>query len=140
MDLEKYILLNTPYLNYCIVDKKELDNSDFIGAILMNLSKIHDCLPHDLIIAKFEAYGLSKNRLKLVLDYLDGRKQRVEISSSYSFWPDVKRSVPQGYLSQDLYFLMFLSMICLCLLRAVKSVISPMTAPFIVVKWDYLAL
>ena len=76
--------------------QKELDNSGFIGTILMDLSKAYDCLPHDLIIAKFEAYGLSKNSLKLLLDYLEGRKQRVKIGSSYSFWSDVKRGVPQG--------------------------------------------
>ena len=35
--------------------QKELDNSGFIGTILMDLSKTYDCLPHDLIIAKFEA-------------------------------------------------------------------------------------
>ena len=29
--------------------KKELDNSEFIGTILMDLSKAYDCLPHDLL-------------------------------------------------------------------------------------------
>ena len=62
----------------------------------MDLSKAYDFLPHDLIIAPFEAYGLSKNGIKLLLDYLEGRKQRVKIGSSYSFWSDVKRDVPQG--------------------------------------------
>ena len=75
--------------------QKELDNSGFIGTILMDLSKAYDCLPHDLIIAKFEAYGLSKNSLKLLLDYLEGRKQRVKKESSYCFWSDVKRGLPQ---------------------------------------------
>ena len=36
----------------------------------MDLSKAYDCLPHDLIIAKLEAYELDKNSLSLVLDYL----------------------------------------------------------------------
>ena len=65
--------------------QKELDNSGFIGTILMDLSKGYDCLPHGLIIAKFEAYGRSKSSLKLLLDYLEGRKQRVKIGSSFSF-------------------------------------------------------
>ena len=38
-------------------------------------------LPHDNIIAKFEAYDVSKTSLKLLLDYLEGRKQRVKIGS-----------------------------------------------------------
>ena len=70
--------------------------SGFIGASLMDLSKAYYCLPHGLIIEKFQAYGLSKKKLKLLLDYLEGRKQRVKISFSYSFWAGVKRGVPQG--------------------------------------------
>ena len=33
-----------------------LDNFGLLGTILMDLSKAYDCLPHDLINAKFEAY------------------------------------------------------------------------------------
>ena len=64
--------------------QNELDNSGLMGTILMDLLKAYDCLPHDLIIAKFEAYGLSKSSLSLLLDYLTLRKQRVKIGSSYS--------------------------------------------------------
>ena len=41
--------------------QKELDNSGLVGTILMDLSKASGCLPHDLIIANFDAYGLSKS-------------------------------------------------------------------------------
>ena len=64
--------------------QNELDNSGLMGTIVMDLSKAYDCLPHDLIIAKFEAYGLSKSSLSLLLDYLTSLKQRVKIGSSYS--------------------------------------------------------
>ena len=43
--------------------QNELGNSGLVGTILMDLSKAYDCLPHDLIIAKFEAYGLSKSTI-----------------------------------------------------------------------------
>ena len=76
--------------------QKELDNSGLVDTILMDLSEAYDCLPHDLIIAKFEAYGLSKSSLSSLLDYLTSGKQRVKIGSSYSVWNEIKRGVPQG--------------------------------------------
>ena len=48
---------------------KELDNSEFIGTILMNLSKAYDCLPHDLLVAKLGAYGLDRTSLSLTSLY-----------------------------------------------------------------------
>ena len=50
--------------------KKELDSSGIVGTILMDLSKAYDCLPHDLVIAKLEAYGLDTNSLRFLFDYL----------------------------------------------------------------------
>ena len=51
--------------------QKELDNSGFISHFSWTSLKRITVSPHGLIIAKFEAYGLSKNSLKLLLDYLD---------------------------------------------------------------------
>ena len=48
--------------------QNELDNSGLVGTILIDLSKAYDCLPHDLIIAKFEAYGLSKSSLSMFIE------------------------------------------------------------------------
>ena len=75
--------------------QKEHDNSGLVGTLLIDLSKAYDYLPHDLVIAKFEAYGLSKSSLSLPLDYLTSHKQRMKICSSYSVWNEIKRGVPQ---------------------------------------------
>ena len=64
--------------------QKELDNSGFIGTILMDLSKAYDCLPHDLLIAKLWAYDLDRFSLRSLMDYLNSRKQRTKVGSSYS--------------------------------------------------------
>ena len=76
--------------------QEESDKSGFVGKILMDLSKAYDCLPHDLLVAKFEAYGMYKTGLNLIHNYLSNRKQRTKINSSYSGWYDIVRGVPQG--------------------------------------------
>ena len=45
----------------------------------MDLSNAFDCLPHDLILLKLEAYGLSEKSINLLNSYLSGRKQCVKV-------------------------------------------------------------
>ena len=53
--------------------KKALDENKFVAAILMDLSKAFDCLPHKLLINKLDAYGVSEFALKLIKNYLSNR-------------------------------------------------------------------
>ena len=70
----------------------------------MDLSKAYDCLPHDLIIAKFEAYGFDKIRLKSFHSYFSNRKQREKIGSAISDWIDNLTAIPQGSILGPLIF------------------------------------
>ena len=89
--------------------QKELDNSGFIGTILMDLSKAYDCLPHDLLIAKLGAYGLDRSSLRLLMDDLNSRKQRTKVGSSYSKWSEIKHGIPQGSILGPLLFNIFIN-------------------------------
>ena len=44
--------------------------------MLMDLTKIYDCLRHNLLIAKLEAYGLGNSSVNLLLDYLTFGKKK----------------------------------------------------------------
>ena len=51
--------------------KNPLDKRLLAGAILTNLSKAFDCLKHDLLIAKLNAYGFDNSSLKYPKLYIE---------------------------------------------------------------------
>ena len=75
----------------------------------MDLSKAYDCLPRGLMIAKFEAYGITKSGSNLLLSYLSNCKQCIKVNSSYRDWYDIIRSVPKGSILSPLLFNLFIN-------------------------------
>ena len=64
--------------------RESLDQGGAYGALLIDLSKAFDCLPHELIIAKLYAYGVDMPSLKLINSYIYLKKQRIKINDAYS--------------------------------------------------------
>ena len=56
--------------------REELYNKYIVGAILMDLPKAFDCIPHDLITAKLATYGLDDTALKLFLLFKESKTMR----------------------------------------------------------------
>ena len=77
--------------------KRALDNHECVAAILMDLSKAFDCLPHDLLKAKLKAYGLSIGAVDLVDSYLSNRRQKVKLGPSTSNWEPLFKGVTGIY-------------------------------------------
>ena len=76
--------------------KQNLDNNFIVGAVLTDLSKASDCIPHDLFIAKLSAYGLKRDLLCYFYSYLKGRKQCDQINNEQSEFDRIISGVPQG--------------------------------------------
>ena len=81
----------------------KLDNDNIVGAVVMDLSKAFDCIPHDLLIAKLHAYGLDENALVLIYSYLKRRKQSVRINNTHSSFQTILSGVPQGSVLGQFY-------------------------------------
>ena len=84
--------------------RTKLDNNFVVGAVLTDLSKAFDCIPHDLLIAKLAAYGLSEEALMYILSYLSNRKQCVRINDTYSEFENIITGVAQRYILGSLLF------------------------------------
>ena len=89
--------------------KKALDNKKVAGALLTDLSKAFDCVNHELLIAKLEAYGFDKNSLGFIFDYLNNRMHRTKINSSLSPWANIISGVPQGSILGPLIFNIYIN-------------------------------
>ena len=87
--------------------RKIRDHKGVFAAVFTDLSKAFDCILHELLIAKLNAYRFDIKSLKFILVYFTNRKQKTKIGSSFSDFLNIRFGVSQGSILGPPLFIIY---------------------------------
>ena len=95
-----------------------LHNNLFSGAVLKDLWKAFDCIPHDFLIAKLHAYGLHFDTVTFLHNYFKHLKQYVRINNISSFFRNIFLGEPQSSILGPIILNILMNNLFLCLKKS----------------------
>jgi len=77
--------------------------------VFVDFSKAFDTVSHDILIGELRKLGLGEWTMRWIENWLNGRAQRVVISSAQSSWRPVTRGIPQWSVQGPVLFSFFIN-------------------------------
>ena len=74
-------------MQYCLLSmlekwKSVVNKGKYFVGLLTDLSKVFNCISHELTLAKLHAYDFSQTALRLIHSYLTNRKQTTRVNDN----------------------------------------------------------
>ena len=89
--------------------KKIRDNKGAFAAVLTDFSKAFNCIPHALLLAKLDAFGLDEKLLSFFSVYLYNRNQKTKLGSEFSDFLNILFGGQQGSILGPISFIILMT-------------------------------